>query len=120
MRFSLKTKISTSKINETRAFYESVFDMRVVEEWDSHDDNGVILSFENGKDEAYLEIYDTSKTHDFAGLSLQFKVDDVKAFARKLPDNLDYEGPKSRPWGSTYLYLEDPAGVLVIVYEGRL
>ena len=118
MKFSLKTKISTPLVAETRNFYQTIFGMFVVEEWDSQDDKGVILAFEDGKQEAFLEIYDTDAAPDFSGLSLQFKVENLEAFLKSLPQGTKYDGPKPRPWGATYLYLRDPAGVLVIVYEG--
>ncbi|NNE67112.1 MAG: VOC family protein [Pyrinomonadaceae bacterium] len=118
MRFSLKTKISTPIYDETLDFYKTLFGMSVVEEWDSPDDKGVILSFADGRDEAFIEIYYSSETHDFSGLSLQFKVEDLDSFCSTLPDELEKRGPVPRTWGSRYLYLKDPSGVSVIVYEG--
>lgn len=118
MTFSLKTKISTPRFPETQAFYEAVFGMVIVEEWDEADDKGVILGFRDGGGEAYLEIYDTETAHDFSGLSLQFKVDGQDDFVVALPAGTAFEGPKARPWGATYLYLTDPNGIQVIVYEG--
>lgn len=118
MSLSLKTKISTPKFDECQKFYQTVFGMYVVEEWDSPDDKGVILAFQNGKEEAFIEIYFTSDKHDFGGLSLQFKSEELDEFVAALPDGIAYEGPKPRAWGSRYLYLQDPAGVLVIVYDG--
>ncbi len=115
---SLKTKITTPRLAETRAFYESLFDLRVVEEWNEPDDRGVILQFPDGYREALLEIYDGPGPHDFAGLSLQFRVDNLKSFTASLPTNIIFEGPDRRPWGSTYLYLRDPNEIQVIVYEG--
>jgi catechol 2,3-dioxygenase-like lactoylglutathione lyase family enzyme len=116
--FSLKTKISTPLIAETQRFYQTVFGMVVVEEWDSPNDKGVILAFDKGVGEAMLEIYFAETSWDFSGLSLQFKVEDLRSFLKTLPQGTEYEGPKPRPWGANYLYLRDPAGILVIVYEG--
>ncbi len=120
MRLSLKTKITTSKMAETATFYRDVFGMQVAEEWDEPDDRGVILAFADSRREAYLEIYDGDLTPDFSCVSLQFKVDDVEAFRDALPRSVECEGPKARPWGSTYLYLRDPNDIQVIVYEGGL
>ena len=120
MAVTLKTKISTPNLTESRAFYETIFGMVVAGEWDEPDDKGVILKFEDGGNEGFLEIYHTPVTHDFKGLSLQFRVDDLKGFIAKLPTHLEFDGPTPRPWGSTYLYLRDPAGIQVIVYEGGL
>jgi catechol 2,3-dioxygenase-like lactoylglutathione lyase family enzyme len=115
---SLKTKITTQRLADTRAFYESLFGLAVVEEWDDPGDKGVILQFPGGHREALLEIYDGQAAQHFAGLSLQFRVDDVESFAAGLPAGVNFEGPSRRPWGSTYLYLRDPNGIQVIVYEG--
>lgn len=92
--------------------------MVVAEEWDHADDKGVILAFKDGADEAYLEIYDGPKPHDFSGLSLQFKVDSVGDFLATLPGDIHRQGPTERPWGATYLYLRDPNDIQIIVYEG--
>ena len=117
---SLKTKVSTPLWRECVAFYGSVFGMVVAEQWEEHDDEGAILAFANGQGEAYLELYQSDHAFDVSGISLQFRVPDIQTFLRSLPIGLEYEGPSLRPWGSTYVYLRDPAGVLVIVYEGGL
>lgn len=114
----LKTKITTHLLADTRTFYESVFDMGVVEEWDDDGDTGVILEFSGGHREALLEIYSGDAALDFAGLSLQFRVDALDTFVASLPPGISYEGPSDRPWGSTYLYLRDPNDIMVIIYEG--
>ena len=117
---TLKTKISTPKWRECQAFYQTVFGMVIAEAWDEPGDRGVILAFENGRQEAFVELYDTDATHDFSGLSLQFRVDDLDHFLESLPDSIAREGPTPRPWGSTYVYLNDPAGVPIVVFEGGL
>jgi catechol 2,3-dioxygenase-like lactoylglutathione lyase family enzyme len=118
VKCSLKTKISTAKYSETRAFYETVFGMAVVEEWSEPGDVGAILAFPGGRQEAFLEIYDIDDQKDFDGLSLQFRVDSIADFMAVLPENVGFEGPSDRPWGSTYLYMRDPNNIRVIVYEG--
>jgi len=115
---SLKTKITTPRLADTRAFYESMFGLTVVEEWDEPGDKGVVLQFPDGHREALLEIYDGQGTQYFVGLSLQFRVDDVESFIASLPAGVSFEGPNRRPWGSTYVYLRDPNDIQVIVYEG--
>lgn len=115
---SLKTKITTPRLTDTRAFYESLFDLSVVEEWDEDGDKGVIFELTGGHREALLEIYDGEATQDFAGVSLQFRVRTLETFIASLPPGISYEGPSRRPWGSTYLYLRDPNDIVVIVYEG--
>ena len=39
---SLKTKIITTKLNETRVFYQRLFSMVAVNEWNDPNDKGVI------------------------------------------------------------------------------
>ncbi len=114
----LKTKISTPRYEETISFYRELFGMHEVERWAGDDDTGVILSFTSQDHASLLEIYLCEQPHDFAGLSLQFRVEDLAAFVAALPASLERQGPRPRPWGSTYLYLVDPNGIQVIVYEG--
>ena len=120
MKYSLKTKISTPRYLETRTYYETVFGMTVAEEWKEPGDVGVILAFPGGRQEAFLEIYDVEEQRQYDGLSLQFRVDSITDFMKRLPGNIEFEGPTGRPWGSTYLYLRDPNDIQVIVYEGGL
>jgi catechol 2,3-dioxygenase-like lactoylglutathione lyase family enzyme len=117
MLLSLKTRISTPDYLSTRAFYERVFGMVVAEEWDEPGDAGVILAFKNGKHETLLEICRVDHAMDFSGLSLQFRVGSLSDFMATLPSEIDSQGPQPRPWGSTYLYLRDPNGILIVVYE---
>lgn len=120
MALSLKTKITTPRLDETAGFYRRLFGMVDAEVWDDPGDRGVILAFADGREEAYLEVYDGPESPDYAGFSLQFRVDDLDAFLARVPADIQYEGPKPRPWGSTYAYFRDPNEILVIVYEGGL
>ena len=113
---SLKTKIICPNWRETAAFYQAQFGMEVVEEWDEADDKGVILAWP-GRREALIEIYH-GPGHELGGISLQFRVDDVDAFAAGLDPRIARDGPSDRPWGARYLSFDDPAGVRIIVYSG--
>lgn len=115
---TLKTKIVTPKLAETRDFYVRGLSLEVVEEWDEGEHAGCILAIPAGRGEAYLEICQGGAVHDFSGLSLQFHTADLAAFRASLPPGVDARGPIQRPWGSTYLYLTDPNGIAVIVFEG--
>ncbi len=117
---SLKTKIITSRLAETRDFYVSCLGMRVVEEWEEGADVGCILALENDGREALLEIYHSPQPCDFSGLSLQFRTVDLAGFTASLPAGTQTRGPVKRPWGSTYLYLSDPNCISVVVFEGGL
>lgn len=118
MKLSQKTKISTPKFAGTRDWYQRIFGMVPIEEWNDPGDTGVILAFAGGANEGLLEIYLTDVTHDFSGLSLQYRAEPLDDFVDTLPADIERDGPKSRPWGARYLYLTDPNGISVIVYEG--
>ena len=113
---SVKTKIVCPNWRETAGFYRDLFDMEVVEEWDEAGDKGIILGLP-GRSEALIELYDGPK-QSLAGVSLQFRTDDVDRFAAQLDPAMPREGPSDRPWGARYLIFEDPAGVRVVVYSG--
>ena len=118
MNFRLKTRFSTPLIQESVEYYQRVFGMQIVEEWKKPDDRGAILGFSDSRDEAFLEICYDKKTCDFSGLSLQFRADNLAKFIDELPPEFEFDGPKLRPWGATYLYLQDPNNISIIVYEG--
>jgi catechol 2,3-dioxygenase-like lactoylglutathione lyase family enzyme len=117
---SLKTKITTEGFEETVRFYEDVLGLTRVEEWDGPDDKGCILAFSSGSGEAYLEVYRGTESRAWDGLSLQFRTDDVEAFARTLPVDVHRSDPVERPWGSRYVYLRDPNGIQIILFSGGL
>jgi len=117
---TLKTKISTPRFEETLSWYKNIFTMSIAEQWDEPDDKGAILMLPDHHGEALLEIYFSSNPHEFSGLSLQFRVESLEQFMASLPADIPYEGPRERPWGSTYLYLMDPNDIMVIVYEGGM
>ncbi len=117
---ALKTKIITPRLEETRAFFMICLGMQVVEEWQEENDVGCILALAGEGREALLEIYEGPQSGDFAGLSLQFRTEDLEAFKAGLPPTIACRGPTERPWGSSYLYLTDPNGIPVIVFDGGL
>ncbi len=116
---SLKTKITTPRFEATVAWYRNLFGLEMVEQWDEPKDKGCILALPGGRNEALLEVYD-GPAADFGGLSLQFRTTDIDAFRARIADDMDCRGPVDRPWGSRYLYLHDPNGIAIIVYEGGL
>lgn len=117
---SLKTKITTGRLAETRAFYIDCLGMQVAEEWREENDVGCILSLAGGGREALLEIYEGPQPGDLSALSLQFRTVDLAAFEASLPVGTQVTGPLKRPWGSSYLYLTDPNGITVVIFEGGL
>jgi catechol 2,3-dioxygenase-like lactoylglutathione lyase family enzyme len=117
---ALKTKITTPRLAETRVFYVTCLGMRVVEEWREGNDVGCILALADDGREALLEIYEGDVAGEYGDLSLQFRTGDLAGFRALLPPGTAVDGPVERPWGSTYLYLTDPNGISVVVFEGGL
>jgi catechol 2,3-dioxygenase-like lactoylglutathione lyase family enzyme len=115
---SLKTKVITPKFDETRDWYRDLFGLAMLEEWDEPGDKGCILGLPGAKGEAFLEIYYAEGQSDFAGLSLQWRVDDVASFAIPDEPRFAHRGPEPRPWGSSYVFLTDPNGIVVIIFTG--
>lgn len=116
----LKTKISTPLLEESVDFYTRLFGMNVLETWDDPDDRGVILGFSTPEAEAFLEIYYAEEMGNFDALSLQFRIESAEAFVESIRGKIEFRGPTPRPWGSTYVYLTDPSGIGIVVYEGGL
>ena len=115
----LKTKIVTPRVEATRDWYRDLFGLTVLEEWNDPNDSGCVLGFRSSPGEALLEIHRQSQDPDFSGLGLQFQVDDVDAFAVPEDERFRSSGPVTRPWGSRYLFFEDPNGISVVVFSGN-
>lgn len=117
----LKTRIETTRFEASVDFYRDILGMSVLDEWDDADDRGAILGFgPAASGGAFIEIAHSESVADHEGISLQFRVSDLDGMSRRLDGRWAYRGPETRPWGSRYLYLRDPAGVRVILYEGDL
>lgn len=117
----LKTRIQTHRFSESLAFYTDHLGMTVLQSWGDAGKEGAILGLGDSADgEAFLELAVSEVPPSYAGLSLQFRVPDLASLAERLEGAWVFRGPVARPWGSTYLYLEDPTGIQVIVYEGDL
>lgn len=115
---SLKTKITTSRFDETRDWYRDLLHLQILEEWDEPDDRGCILGLGGSAREALLEVYFGEAPADFSGLSLQFRVTDVDRFPIPSEPRFATRGPEDRPWGSRYLFLTDPNGISVVIFSG--
>lgn len=115
----LKTKLTTPRFDDTRDWYRNLFGLALLEQWDEPGDKGCILGLARDPGEAFLEIYCGEQATEFAGLSLQFRVEDVDHFPIPAGNRFDHRGPENRPWGSRYLFFTDPNGISVIVFSGR-
>lgn len=117
----LKTRIETTLLRESVAFYSEHLGMKVLDSWEDDGDVGAILGLGTSADgAAILELAYVETANNYIGLSLQFRVQDIDVVADELRGQLEFQGPVERPWGSKYIYLEDPTGVQVILYEGEL
>lgn len=115
---SMKTKIVTPRVEATRDWYCDLFGLTVLEEWNEPNDCGCILGLHSIPGEALLEIHRKVKGSDYSGVGLQFRVDDVDAFAVPQDERFRSRGPITRPWGSRYLFFSDPNGISVVVFSG--
>jgi catechol 2,3-dioxygenase-like lactoylglutathione lyase family enzyme len=114
---SLKTKIVTPRVDETRDWYRDLLGLVVLEEWNEPGDKGCILGI-HPTGEAFLELHHSEESFDFGGLGLQFRVDDVSTLHVPEDERFAHSGPADRPWGSRYLFFKDPNGVSVVIFSG--
>ena len=127
----LKTVIRTKNFEAARRFYSEVLNLVIVEEYDDgNGSKGCIMGFSPEANNAFLEISEIKSTHSYYQtafsrvmendkMDLQIKTDAVDYWAEKLNGICETRGPVERPWGSRYLYLRDPDGVHIIIYEER-
>ena len=112
-----------------REFYVDVLGLEVVEEWDEPGDRGCIVGFGSGG--GLLEILAPNPAHPKHReafevpvvndkIELQIRVADVDVWAEQLSGSVPFEeGPVTRPWGNRYLWVRDPDGVRVALFQGR-
>ncbi len=119
---ALKIRIDTERFAESRKFYSEILGLQILEEWDDDGDVGCILGFSSDGSTGFLELSESDSTAEGPAdaLSLQFRTPDIQATAESLAGRWKFEGPVERPWGSTYLYLTDPDGISVILFEGEI
>jgi len=111
----------------SRRFYVDVLGLEVVEEWDTSGDRGCIVGF--GPRGGFLEMLAPSPGNpkhrlEFEApvvndkIELQIHVESVDAWADRLSGVVETEGPVTRPWGNRYLWIRDPDGVRVALFQG--
>lgn len=124
---SLKTAIRTKDFDASKKFYTQVLGLPISEEY-SGENRGCIVRLGEEPSNAFLEISEIPKDHyyhhpsflaDVANdkMDLQIRTDSLDYWATKLAGTYECRGPIDRPWGSRYLYLRDPDGIQVILYE---
>jgi len=125
---TLKFTIRTRDFSKATWFYHEVLCLSEVETWDEATDRGAIFSLGEGglievseiraNSEAFRsEFLDPMKSEK---VDVQLRTPDIEPWAKRL-DALGwkFEGPVDRPWGARYLYLNDPDGVRIILYDER-
>ncbi len=118
MLTGIKTRIQTDRFDETLRFYTELLGLIIIREWNDEADTGAILGLPDADAKAYLEIASVPQVTVSAGVSLQFRTDDLNKSIEELAGKYQHNPPDAKPWGSTYVYLRDPAGNQVIVFEG--
>ncbi len=124
-----KTTIRTRDYSASSHFYQQVLGLELIESWQEPLDQGSIYQIGPASSGSLLEISQVSSGHEsyreeFAQpasmkMDLQMATDDIQLWVDKLQGNWEFRGPVSRPWGSEYLYLRDPDGVQIIIYEDQ-
>lgn len=113
----IKIRIETRDVAAALEFYTQIIGLNVLQNWG--DSSGAILGFELDSN-GFLEIAYAAEPKRQPNLSLQFRVKNISDFVKHVGDRWPRSAPTPRPWGSTYLYLQDPDGIDVIVYEGKV
>jgi len=128
---SLKTVIRTRDFEASKRFYTQVLNLEIAEEYDDgNGSRGIIMRFGPEGSNAFLEISEITEVHpyyqgafgeDFENdkADIQLKTDDVAYWAALLSEKWKARGPVPRPWGSSYLYLRDPDGLQIIIYQEK-
>jgi len=117
---SLKTTIRTKNFESSKMFYSTVLQLKIVEEYDDKNGSqGCILRIGSEESNAFVEISEIEAKHDFLNdkIDLQIKTNSILYWAERLQKLWKVSGPIDRPWGSQYLYLRDPDGLQIIIYQ---
>lgn len=128
---SLKTVIRTKNIEASKEFYTQVLNLKIIENYD--DGNGskaIILRYGPEGSNAFFELSEIKEHHSYHQkafdenlendkIDIQLRTNNVAYWANRLKDKWTARGPVLRPWGSYYLYLRDPDGLQIIIYQEK-
>jgi len=129
---NVKTVIRTKDFEASKNFYSQVLGFDIVEEYDEEKGvRGCILRIGKTGSNAFLEIsavdtdhyyYNKSfdRTFDNDKIDLQIKTNSIDYWVKNLDDKWKKKGPVDKPWGATYLYLRDPDGLQIIIYQEKI
>ncbi|TAI47592.1 VOC family protein [Flagellimonas allohymeniacidonis] len=128
---SLKTVIRTKNFEASKTFYTQILSLEIAEEYnDGNGSKGVILRLGPQGSNAFLEISEITQDHSYYQKAfsesfendkadIQLRTEDVNYWAGLLHEKWRARGPVLRPWGSHYLYLRDPDGLQIIIYQEK-
>ena len=128
---SLKTVIRTKNFEASKTFYTQILNLKIVEEYnDGNGSKGVIVRLGPQGSNAFLEISEITADHSYYQKAfsesfendkadIQLRTDNVNYWANLLHEKWKARGPVLRPWGSHYLYLRDPDGLQIIIYQEK-
>lgn len=125
---ALKIVIRTRSYEASRDFYLSVLNLPLVEEWDELTGRGCILRVGWAGSTGLIEISEihpdaVSYSPAFAEavqndkIDIQIETPSVADWSQRLAGHWPVRGPVQKPWGAYYLYLRDPDGLQIILYE---
>ncbi len=126
---SLKTVIRTKDFEASKIFYNQILNLEIIEEYDDgNGSRGLIMRFGQEGSNAFLEISEILDNHYYYQepfneniendkIDIQIRTPDVEYWASLLKEKWNAKGPILRPWGSSYLYLRDPDGLQIIIFQ---
>jgi len=126
---SLKTVIRTKDFEASKRFYTQVLNLQIIEDYDDgNGSKGLIMRFGPEGSNAFFEISEIMDDHNYYQKAfseniendksgIQLRTDNVAYWAARLKDKWNARGPITRPWSSHYLYLRDPDGLQIIIYQ---
>jgi catechol 2,3-dioxygenase-like lactoylglutathione lyase family enzyme len=129
---SLKTVIRTRDFSTSKHFYSEILQLRMDEEYDDgNGSKGIIFRIGSENSNALIEVSEISQDHDYYQpgfdnsfldnkASIQIRTDNIDYWAKRLHEKWQARGPILRPWGSQYLYVEDPDGLQIIIYQEKV
>ncbi len=131
MLFSTKTVIRAKDFDASIAFYTKVLNLTIAENYNDGDGSrGAILRIGHENSTAFIEISEISSHHSYYQeafsesfqndkVDIQIRTDNVQYWADRINEQWTSRGPLLRPWGSYYLYLKDPDGLQIIIYQEK-
>lgn len=123
---STKVVVCCADFETSLGFYHGLLGLPVVEQWDQEEGRGAILAVGPS---SFVEVAAVSpqwpmhrpefeKPVATDKIVLQIRVDSTDEWADYLSGRCRFEGPVLRPWGNVYIYLRDPDGFRVALYQG--